>query len=187
MSVRLIELLQRGGRPYARRPQRRDGGLDGAVLGHLRLEDGRCRRGRLGADPGGAPLEAESGRRGGAACRIRGDGGDHSALHQPDHPGFRREPVDRRPVRRRPLAGGADGAGPDRGLHHLRQAAGGYRGRCAADAGVGPVERRDRLVRPDLHDLLRLQERLCDGDGDLRVCRGLCARRRQRRVPRAHL
>ena len=122
MSVRLIELLQRGGRPHARRPERRDGGLDGAVLRHLGLEDGRCRRGRLRADPGGAPLEAESGQRGGAARGLRGDGGNHSALHQPDHPGFRRESVDRRPVHGRAAAGGADGAGPDRRLHHLRQA-----------------------------------------------------------------
>ena len=56
MSVRLIELLAAGGRADARRPQRRHGDVDGAVFGHLRLEDGRRRRGRLGADPGRAPL-----------------------------------------------------------------------------------------------------------------------------------
>ena len=105
MSVRLIELLQR-------LVGRMRGGLnvvmvtvDGAVLRHLRLEDGRCRRGRLGADPGGAPVRTESGQRGGAARGLRRDGGNHSALHQPDHPRLRRQPLDRRPVRRWPAAG----------------------------------------------------------------------------------
>ena len=50
-----------------------------------------------------------------------------------------------------------------------------------------PVERRDRLVRADLHDLLRLQERLCDRDRNLGLRRGLCPRRRRHRVPRTQL
>ena len=62
----------------------------------------------------------------------------------------------------------------------------GRRGR-AADSGFRPLERRDRLVRADLHDLLRLQERLCDRDRNLGLCRGLCHRHRQHRVPRTQL
>ena len=132
MSVRLIELLQRA-------VGHMRGGLnvvmvavDGDVLRHLRLEDGRRRGGRLGADPGGAPLAAKSGQRGGAAGGFRGDGGDHSALHQPDHPRLRRQSLDRRAVHGRHVAGRIDGAGADRGVHHLRrQGRGGCDASCA--------------------------------------------------------
>ena len=54
-------------------------------------------------------------------------------------------------------------------------------------AGLGPVERRHRLVRADLHDLLRLQERLCDRHRNLGLRRGLRHRCRQHRVPRTQL
>ena len=59
--------------------------------------------------------------------------------------------------------------------------------RRAADADVGPVERRDRVVRPDRDDLRRLQVRLCHRDRDLRLRRALCHRGRRRRVPRTQL
>ena len=123
-----------GGRAHARRIERRDGDVDGAVLGHLRLQDGRCRRRRLGADPGGAALPAESRQRGGAIGGVRGDGGNHSALHQSDHPRLRRQSLDRRPVRRGHIAGRPDGAGADRALHHSRQAPGSDRRGRAADS-----------------------------------------------------
>ena len=186
MSVRLIELLQRAVGPHARRPQRRHGDVDGAVFRHLRLQDGRCRGGRIGADPGGPPLPAKSGQRGGAAGGLRRDGGNHSALHQPDHPGLRRQPVDRRIVRRRPAAGRADGAGADRGVDRLRKTHGvAPRTSNRETADDGPLERRDRLVRADLHDFRWLQERVRHRHGNLGVRRGLCPRHRQPGVPRA--
>ena len=63
-------------------------------------------------------------------------------------------------------------------------------GRTSAEpqiADVGPVERRDRLVRPDRHDLRRLQERLRHRDRNLGLRRALCPRRRRRGVPRTQL
>ena len=62
MSVRLIALLERLVGRDARRAQRGHGAVDGDVLRHLRLEDGRRGGGGLGADPGGAPVAAEPGR-----------------------------------------------------------------------------------------------------------------------------
>ena len=62
MSVRLIALLERLVGRAARRAERRHGAQHGHLLRHLRLEDGRRRGGRLGADPGGAALAAEPGR-----------------------------------------------------------------------------------------------------------------------------
>ena len=72
MSVRLIALLQRGWSDGMR------GGLNvvmvlshGDLLRHLRLEDGRRRRGRLGADPGCAPVGQNPGNAGRAAAPPR--------------------------------------------------------------------------------------------------------------------
>ena len=114
MSVRLIALLERLVGRAARRAERRDGAVDGDLLRHFRLEDGRRRGGGLGADPGGPAVAAEPGRRGGVAGGLGGDGGDDSALHQPDHPRLRRQSLDRRPVHGGIAAGGADGARADR-------------------------------------------------------------------------
>ena len=120
----------------ARRAERRHGDVDGAVLGHLRLQDGRRRRRRLGTDSGRAPLAAESGQRGGAVGRLRRDGGNHSAVHQFDHPRFRRQSVDRRLVRRGLAAGRIDGTGADRAVHHPRKEARTGCGGRAANSGL---------------------------------------------------
>ena len=60
------------------------------------------------------------------------------------------------------------------------------RGRTAAP-DVWPVERSDRVVRIDLHDLRGLQERVRHRHRNLGVRRALCDRHRQPRVPRAQL
>ena len=69
---------------------------------------------------------------------------DDPALHQPHHPGLRRQPVDRRPVRGRVAAGRADGGGAgvcrDAGRHAGRS---GRHGR-AAGADAPPMERGPR-------------------------------------------
>ena len=61
MSVRLIALLRAAGRAHAGRPQRRHGARDGDLFRHFRLEDGGRGRGRLRADPGGAPVRQNPG------------------------------------------------------------------------------------------------------------------------------
>ncbi len=58
------------------------------------------------------------------------------------------------------------------------------RGRRIANAGIRAVERRDRVGRPDLHDFRRLQERVCDRDRNFGLRRGLCPGCRRRRVSR---
>ena len=103
------------GRTGARRAQRGDGAVDGDLLRHFRLEDGRCRGGRLGADPGGPSLAAKPRGRSGVAGGFRGDGGNHPAVHQSDHTRLRRQSLDRRTVHGGIVAGRPDGARLDRG------------------------------------------------------------------------
>ena len=99
MSVRLIELLQRA-------VGRMRGGLNVVMVTSMVLFSGIS--GSKMADvaavgsvliPAARRSRAEPGQRGGAAGGVGRDGGNHSALHQPDHPGLRRQPLDRRPVR----------------------------------------------------------------------------------------
>ena len=122
MSVRLIELLQRA-------VGHMRGGLNVVMVTSMVLFSGIS--GSKMADvaavgsvliPAARRSQTKSRRRGGAACGLRRDGRDHSALHQPHHPRLRRQSLDRRPVRRGPVAGRADGAGADRGVGDLRQA-----------------------------------------------------------------
>ena len=105
------------GRTGARRAQRRDGAVDGDLLRHLRLEDGRCRGCWLGADPGGAPVAPKSWRRGGVARGFRRHGRDHPAVHQPDHTRLRRQSFDRRAVHGGIVAGRSHGARAYRRRH----------------------------------------------------------------------
>ena len=141
MSVRLIALLERLVGRAARRAQRRHGFVHGDLLGHFRLEDGRRRRGGLGAHSGGSARAAESRRRRRIAGGLGGDGGDDSAVHQSDHSRLRRQPFDRRPVHGGIVAGGTDGARPDRGGDPVRRRrpvpGGGGRGQDAARQALG--------------------------------------------------
>jgi TRAP-type C4-dicarboxylate transport system permease small subunit len=123
MSVRLIELLQRA-------VGRMRGGLNVVMVASMVLFSGisgskmadvaavgsvlipAARRSKQ--NPGGAVALL-------AASAVMAE--TISALHQPHHPRLRGQSVDRRPVRRRPAAGCADGTGADRGVDHLRQAA----------------------------------------------------------------
>ena len=132
MSVRLIELLQRA-------VGRMRGGLNVVMVMSMVLFSGIS--GSKMADvaavgsvliPAARRSRQNPGQRGGAAGGVRGDGGNHSALHQSDHPRLRRQSVDRRPVRRRPVAGRPDGAGADRAL--------------ASFSASGPSGRRDRAA-----------------------------------------
>ena len=154
------------------------------LLRHLRLEDGRRRGGRLGADPGGA---ARRGRTRASAVALagglRGDGGDHSALHQSDHPRLRRQPFDRRPVHGGTAAGRPDGARADRAssiLLRRRRAAYPAKPRCRRRR-CGSLWR-GAIVTLGLrrHHLRRLPVRDCDRDRDFRLRRALRARRRRR-------
>ena len=86
------------GRQPARRAQCRHGARHDGVLRHFRLEDGGRRGRRLGAGAGGAALRPKPGRLRGAARSLGRDGGSDPALHQPHHPGLRRQHLDRRPV-----------------------------------------------------------------------------------------
>jgi len=123
MSVRLIELLQRG-------VGRMRGGLNVVMVASMVLFSGIS--GSKMADVAAVgsvliPAARRSRQNPGSAVALLAASAvmaETIALHQPDHPRLRREPVDRRPVRRRPAAGGADGSCADRGVHHLRQAAG---------------------------------------------------------------
>jgi TRAP-type C4-dicarboxylate transport system permease small subunit len=110
MSVRLIALLER-------LVGRLRGGLNVVMVLSMVIFSGIS--GSKMADvaavgsvliPASAP---ESWRRGGVARGLRRDGGNHSAVHQPDHSRFRCEPLDRRPVHGRTAACWTDGAGLD--------------------------------------------------------------------------
>src|SRR6202158_5869758 len=99
MSVRLIELLQRA-------VGRMRGGLNVVMVTSMVLFSGISgskmaggRGGGCGPPPRAPPFPAKSGQRGGIAGGLCRDGGNHSSLHQSDHPGLRRQPVDRRSVR----------------------------------------------------------------------------------------
>ena len=151
------------GRPYARRPAAGRGADDLHGVGHFRLEDRRCRRGRLGAAPRieEAGLQARAGRR--RAGVFGGDVGDHPA--EPGHAGagIGGADLDRDTVHRRPAAGRRDRAAADgpelcavaarqHGLGAARDRAGiaardRRRGAAAGDAGHHgdrhPLRRRD--------------------------------------------